>query len=132
MTNHTTNPQVLVIGIDPRKMGGGFDPAPIAAAIDAGMAKLDEHGVAAQACLFGVDGGDNPIQIVTDALREHPWTCVVIGVGLRMGQAEPMVELFEQAVNLTRRHAPDAAIAFNASIPDFYEAAARWIEPATA
>lgn len=129
MTAHTSDPQVLVIGIDPHKMGGGFDPAPVAQAIDAGMRKLTAHGVTAQACLFGVDGSDNPEQMVTAALLERPWKCVVVGVGLRMASAEPMVELFEQVVNLSRRHAPDAAIAFNTTIPDFYEAAARWLNP---
>lgn len=128
MTTNSPDPQVLVIGVDPHKMGGGFDPAPVAQAIEAGMAKLAEHDIAAQACLFGIDGSDDPEQMVTAALRERPWKCVVVGVGLR--KAEPMLELFEQVVNLSRQHAPDAAIAFNAAIPDFYEAAARWLEPA--
>lgn len=126
MSNSPFDPQVLVIGVDPHKMGGGFDPAPVAAAIEAGMAKLAEHGVASQACLFGVDGSDNPEVMVTAALKERPWACVVIGVGLR--KAEPMLELFERVVNLAREHAPGAAIAFNATIPDFYEAAARWLD----
>lgn len=61
--------------------------------------------------------------MVTVALRGHPWKCVIVGVGLRRAEAE----LFERIVNLVRQHAPDAAIAFNATVPDFYEAAARWI-----
>ena len=126
MSTNTSDPQVLVIGVDPNKMGGGFDPAPVGAAIEAGMVKLAEHAVNAQACLFGVDGSDDPEAMVTAALQERPWACVVIGVGLR--KSEPMLELFERVVNLSRQHAPGAAIAFNATIPDFYEAAARWLD----
>jgi hypothetical protein len=33
----------------------------------------------------------------------------------------------EQIVNLVRRHAPDAAIAFNSNPATTYEAAAHWI-----
>ena len=35
--------------------------------------------------------------------------------------------LFEQAVNLVRRYAPKAAIAFNTSGGDSVEAARRWL-----
>ena len=119
-------PQVLVLGIDPRRMGGGFDPEPVAQLIDAGMQKFAEHGVVAQSCLFGVDGSDDPAALVTAALTAREWPCVIVGVGLRKSDAE--LVLFERIVNLVHRHAPGAAIAFNATIPEFYEAAARWLE----
>jgi hypothetical protein len=48
----------------------------------------------------------------------------VIG-GIR--KPEPLLPLFEQAVNLVRRHAPKAAIAFNTSGGDSVEAARRWL-----
>ena len=38
------------------------------------------------------------------------------------------LDLFERVINLVRQHAPDAAIAFNATPSDTYEAAARWID----
>lgn len=74
-------------------------------------------------CLVGLDGSDDVAAVVTAALRAQPWECVVIGGGVRSE-----LELFERVVNLVRRHAPDSAIAFNASPSDTFEAAARWIE----
>ncbi len=50
------------------------------------------------------------------------------GAGIRT--ADDQLELFEQVINLVRRHAPGAAIAFNATPSDTYEAAARWIDVA--
>lgn len=47
----------------------------------------------------------------------------MIGSGVR-----DQLELFERTVNLVRRHAPDAAIAFNTSPSDTFDAAARWVE----
>jgi hypothetical protein len=47
----------------------------------------------------------------------------VIGGGVRN-----QLELFERTVNLVRRHAPDAAIAFNTTPADTFDAAARWVE----
>lgn len=119
-------PEVLVIGIDPRRMGGGFDPEPVAEVIDAGMARFAEHGVGAESCLFGVDGSDDPEALATAALTARSWRCVIVGVGLRKADHELL--LFERMVNLVHRHAPGAAIAFNATLPDFYEAAARWLD----
>ena len=60
--------------------------------------------------------------------RSQPWECVVIGGGVR--RAEEQLGLFERVINLVRCHAPDAAIAFNATPSDTYEAAARWIDVA--
>jgi hypothetical protein len=54
------------------------------------------------------------------------WECVVIGGGVR--KPDDQLELFERVVNLVRRHAPDAAIAFNATPTDTFDAAARWID----
>ncbi|MEV8378657.1 hypothetical protein AB0P21_38310 [Kribbella sp. NPDC056861] len=63
---------------------------------------------------------------MTAALGVRSWECVVIGGGVR--KPEDQLELFEQVINLVRRHAPDAAIAFNSNPTDTFEAAARWIE----
>jgi hypothetical protein len=128
MTAQLLEPQVLVIGLDPYRMSGGFDPEPVARAIALGMDKLVEHGIGAQSCLFGLDGRDNPEALILTALRAQTWKCVIVGVGLR--KAEDELELFERIINLVRKHAPGAAIAFNATVPEFYEAASRWIEAA--
>ncbi len=38
------------------------------------------------------------------------------------------LDLFEQVLNLVRRYAPDAAIAFNSTPADTFDAAARWVD----
>ena len=128
MTTPAPGPRVLVIGLNPYKVPGPWDPRPVADAIEAGMAKFARHGIGAQACLFGLDGSDDPEAMVAAALRAHPWECVVVGGGVRRAEDRP--QLFERIINLVRRHAPDAAIAFNASPEETYEAAARWIDVA--
>lgn len=116
--------RVLVIGFDPHRVPGPWDPQPVADGIKVGMAKFADHGVGARACLFGMDGSDDIPAVVTAALAAQPWECVVIGGGVRRAEGD----LFEQVVNLVRRHAPDAAIAFNSSPDNTFEAAARWID----
>ena len=116
-------PRVLVIGLDPYRVPGPWDPQPIADGIEAGRARFIDHGVGAQFCLFGLDGGDDVEAVVTASLCAQPWACVVIGGGVRN-----QLELFELVVNLVRRHAPDAAIAFNTVPEDTFDAAARWVE----
>jgi hypothetical protein len=125
----TGPPRVLVIGLDPYRVPGPWDPASAAEAIEAGLVKFAEHGVGVETCLVGLDGSDDIGAVIGDALRAHPWECVTVGGGMR--HSDEQVELLEQVVNLIRRHAPDAAIAFNSSPDTTYEAAARWMEPPT-
>ena len=119
------SPRVLVIGLDPHRLPGPWDPEPVAEAIKMGLAKFAEHGVGVETCLVGLDGSDDVEAVVVNALQAHPWECVTVGGGLR--HSDDQVELLEQVINLIRRHAPDAAIAFNSSPATTYEAAARWI-----
>ncbi|WP_328858565.1 hypothetical protein OG579_06970 [Williamsia herbipolensis] len=118
-------PRVMVIGFDPYRVGGSWDPEPVAQGIEAGLAAFAEHGVAVTTCLFGLDGSDDIEAVVTEALRAHPFECVTIGGGLR--HSDDHVELLGLVVDLVRRHAPSAAIAFNSGPATTYEAAARWI-----
>ena len=106
-------------------MPGPWDPARLAEAIEIGLAKFAEHSVGVETCLIGLDGSDDVDAVVGNALQAHPWECVTVGGGLR--HSDDQVELLEQVINLIRRHAPDAAIAFNSSPATTYEAAARWI-----
>jgi hypothetical protein len=115
-----------VIGLDPYRVPGRWDPTRVADAIEVGIARFAEHGVGVQACLVGLDGSDDIAATVTDALCARSWECVVIGGGIRT--AENQVRLFEQVINLVRRHAADAAIAFSSTPGDTFDAAARWIE----
>jgi hypothetical protein len=118
-----STPRVLVIGLDPYRVPGPWDPAPVAEAIEVGLARFAEHGLPVETCLFGLDGSDDVAAVVTEALRRRRWECVTIGGGVRND-----LDLFERLINLVRRHAPDAAIAFNSTPSDTYEAAARWID----
>ena len=115
--------QVLVIGLDPYRVPGPWDPKPVADGIDTGRARFIERGVGAEFCLVGLDGSDDVEAVITAALCAQPWECVVIGGGVRN-----QLDLFEQVVNLVHRHAPDAAIAFNSTPTDTFEAAARWVQ----
>lgn len=113
---------MLVIGLDPFRVPGPWDPQPIADGIEAGRARFAEHGIGVDFCLVGLDGSDDVPAVVADALGSRAWECVVIGGGVRGD-----TELFEQVVNLVRRHATDAAIAFSDSPDATYDAAARWL-----
>lgn len=113
---------MLVIGLDPYRVPGPWDPQPVADGIDLGRARFAEEGVGAEFCLIGLDGSDDIAAVITAALSARPWECVVVGGGVRH-----QLDLFEQVVNLVRRHAPDAAIAFNSTPADTFEAAARWL-----
>lgn len=115
---------MLVIGLDPFRVPGPWDPQPVAAGIEAGRSRFAEHGVGAEFCLVGLDGSDDVAAVITAALRSRPWECVVVGGGLRN-----QLDLFERVLNLVRHHAPGAAIAFNSTPADTFDAAARWLEP---
>ena len=123
MDTPSLTPRVLVIGFDPYRVPGPWDPKPVADGIEVGRTRFIEHGVGADFCLFGLDGSDDVEVVVTAALSAQPWECVVVGGGVRH-----QLELFERVVNLVRQHAPGAAIAFNATPVDTFEAAARWVE----
>jgi hypothetical protein len=114
--------QVLVIGFDPYRVPGPWDPKPVADGIEIGRARFVEQGVGAEFCLVGLDGSDDVEAVITAALCAQRWECVVIGGGVRN-----QLDLFERVVNLVHRHAPDAAIAFNSTPADTFEAAARWV-----
>ncbi|WP_328332537.1 hypothetical protein OHA70_14245 [Kribbella sp. NBC_00382] len=118
-----TAPVVLVIGLDPYRVPGPWDPAPVAAAIEESVKRFAESGIDARNCLIGLDGSDDVEAVVASALRERAWECVLIGGGIR--KSEEQLELFEQVVNLVRLNAPDAAIAFNRDLTDIVDAVAR-------
>ena len=114
---------VLVIGLDPYRVPGPWDPKPVAEAIKVGMTALVDRGFHAEACLVGLDGSDNIEARVTAALQARSWDCVVVGGGIR--HPEEQLELFESIINLIRQHAPRAAIAFNHMPHDLADAVAR-------
>jgi hypothetical protein len=123
MTTAASPPRVLVIGLDPYRVPGPWDPEPVATAIKESTALFAERGIDVENCLLGLDGSDDVESVVTRALRAGPWKCVVVGGGIRKG--DDLLELFEAVVNLVHHHAPDAAIAFNRTPLDIVEAATR-------
>lgn len=118
-----STPYILVIGLDPYRVPGPWDPKPVANAIEIGMKALADRGFHAEACLVGLDGSDDIEARVAAALQARSWDCVIVGGGIRT--SEEQLELFESIINLIRRHAPRAAIAFNYTPRDLADAAAR-------
>ena len=123
MGNTVSNLHVLVIGLDPYRVPGPWNPKPVAEAIEFGMRALADRGFHAEACLVGLDCSDDVEARVTVALQARSWDCVIVGGGIR--EPEEQLELFESIINLICRHAPHAAIAFNRTPHDLADAAAR-------
>jgi nucleotide-binding universal stress UspA family protein len=115
-------PSVLVLGIDPHAVPG-MDGDAMRAALDQELARFGEHAIDAAMTLIAL--GESAEAVIVAALTERDWDAVVVGGGIR--KPEPLLVLFEQVVNLVRRHAPQAAIAFNTSGGDSVEAARRWL-----
>jgi hypothetical protein len=111
---------VLLIGLDPRKIPG-FDPAPVEIAIAMGHKRFVEAGIEVDTCL--VEIGAAARTIIANALQAKPYGVVVVGGGIR--KPDELVELFEDVIDLIRRHAPQAAIAFNTNPVTSLDAAAR-------
>ncbi|WFE40263.1 hypothetical protein [Micromonospora sp. WMMD998] len=111
---------VLVIGLDPVRIPG-WDPEPVVAAIARGHARFAEHGIEADLCLTGTDADAE--REIAAALTRRDYACVVVGGGIR--KHEPLLEFFEQVINLVHRHAPGASIAFNSRPDDTVDAALR-------
>ncbi|WP_037678511.1 hypothetical protein [Streptomyces griseus] len=113
---------VLVVGYDPQAIPG-VDGKALRTALDAELERFGEHGVDAGMTLLVFDGSAETTLVAS--LTERPWDVIVVGGGIR--KTEQLLPLFEQIVNLVRRHAPQAAIAFNTSGGDSVEAAQRWL-----
>jgi len=115
----------LVLGLDPVTIPG-FDPAPVLEALERGRRRFEELGISHTMCLVPLD--ESAEGSIVEHLRREPYECVVVGGGIR--KEESLLEFFEVVVNLVRRHAPQAAIAFNTTPVDCADAAARWVTPA--
>lgn len=92
-------------------------------ALDKELARFGDYGIDASMTLIALD--ESAEAAMATALAGRAWDVVVIGGGIR--KPEPLLTFFEQVVNLVRRHAPGAAIAFNTSGGDSVEAAQRWL-----
>ncbi|NEB96022.1 hypothetical protein [Streptomyces bauhiniae] len=115
-------PSVLVVGYDPQAISG-IDGDALRAALNAELARFGEHGIDARMALVVFDGSAEATLVA--ALSERAWDVVVVGGGIR--KTEQLLPLFEQIINFTHHHAPQAALAFNTSGGDSVEAARRWL-----
>lgn len=113
---------VLVLGVDPEAVRG-LDAASVRSGLDRELVRFGEFDIDASMTLVKLDESAEPA--IVASLTARPWDVVVVGGGIR--KPEPLLPFFEQVVNLIRRHAPDAAIAFNNSGGDSVEAAMRWL-----
>ena len=113
---------VLVIGIDPRAIPG-LDADAVESLLARGQARFAAHNIDADICYICVD--ESAERVIVEHLNKKSYACVVVGGGIR--KPEPLLEFFEKVINLIRRHAPAAAIAFNTSPEDSLEAAMRWL-----
>jgi hypothetical protein len=111
---------VLLIGLDPRKIAG-FDPAPVELAIAMGHKRFVDAGVDVDTCLVEINAEARTL--IESALKAKPYRVVVVGGGIR--KPDDLVELFEDVITLIRRHAPQAAIAFNTNPITSLDAAKR-------
>ncbi|MEU6661850.1 hypothetical protein [Streptomyces sp. NPDC046821] len=115
-------PSALVVGYDPQATAT-IDGDALRAALDDELTRFGEYGIDAAMALVVFD--DSAESVLVAALTERPWDVVVVGGGIR--RTEQLLPLFEQILNLIRRHAPQAAIAFNTNGGDSVEAARRWL-----
>ncbi len=112
-----------MIGLDPFRVPGPWDPQPVADGIQRATARFADEGIEVRNCLVGLDGSDDIDAVVTAALRARPWDCVLVGGGIRLPEGQ--LELFETVINLVHQHAPGAAIAFNQTLDDVVDAVKR-------
>ncbi|TRC71568.1 hypothetical protein FJV80_33150 [Mesorhizobium sp. WSM4310] len=99
----------------------GFNAEKINAGIALGVAKIEERGWQGDTCMITPDAAG--FADLKRALGDGAYDCVVIGGGLRLPPKSLL--LFETVVNIIRKAAPNAAIAFNTRPEDTADAAAR-------
>ena len=121
-TRMSANRNVLLIGFDPHAIPG-VDAKLVDTAIAIGQQRFDAQGIRPEMCMIKPDANAEP-EIVA-RLTARDWACVVIGGGLR--KADETVDLLERVIDLIRRHAPGAAIAFNTNPTTSVDAALRWL-----
>jgi len=121
--------RILAIGIEPGSADYSafpqLTPELVRNYIEAQLLRLRDLGFEVTSCLIDLD--ETAEAVVTAALRDERFDCIVIGAGLR--EPKPRLVLFQKVLNLVHRLAPEAAICFNTTPADTAEAVLRWIEP---
>jgi hypothetical protein len=124
----THDKKVLMIGLDPKvvdysHLAVKLDEASLRAGLAADEKRLRDLGYDARWLL--VDRGETALNVVSAALKEKTFDCVLIGAGIRT--IPPMFPLFEKLVNVVHERAPQAKICFNTVPEDAAVSVQRWV-----
>lgn len=122
--------RILLLGLDPETVDfsdPALPPGMTVEKVHAGIAvavnQFRERGWESDVCSIRPDETARPA--VERQLRSTKYDCVVIGGGVRMPPRN--LALFEVVIDIIRKAAPNAAIAFNTRPDDSADAAARWV-----
>jgi hypothetical protein len=120
--------RVLMIGLDPKVVDYShlpikLDEATLRAGLAADEKRLIDLGYDARWLL--IDRGETAEAVVSRALKEKTFDCVLIGAGIRT--IPPMFLLFEKLINLVHETAPQAKICFNNVPEDTAVSVQRWL-----
>ena len=123
----TRDKRVLMLGLDPKLVDYAhlpvkLDEATLRAGLAADEKRLRDLGYDAKWLL--VDRGETAETVVSAALKEKTFDCVLIGAGIRT--VPPLFLLFEKLVNLLHEGAPQAKICFNTAPDDTAVSVQRW------
>ena len=123
--------RILLVGLDPETVDFSDPALPPGMTIEkvhdgvtAAMKGFADHGWEADNAYIRPDETAGPM--VEHQLRSVSYDCVVVGGGVRLPPRH--LKLFEVVINMIRKAAPSAAIAFNTHPGDSADAAARWVE----
>jgi len=117
-----------MIGLDPQVVDYShlpvkLDEATLRAGLIADEQRLRDLGYDARWQL--IDRGETAEAVVSAALEEKAFDCVLIGAGIRL--IPPMFLLFEKLVNVVHEKAPHAKICFNTVPEDTAVSVQRWV-----
>jgi hypothetical protein len=124
----TRDKKVLMLGLDPKlvdysHLAVKLDEATLRASLASDEKRLRDLGYDAKWLL--VDRGETAETVVSAALKEKTFDCVLIGAGIRT--VPPLFLLFEKLVNLLHEGAPQAKICFNTLPDDTAVSVQRWV-----
>jgi hypothetical protein len=120
--------KVLMLGLDPKvvdysHLAVKLDEATLRAGLAADEKRLRELGYDAKWLLL--DRGETAEAVVSAALKEKTFDCVLVGAGIRT--IPPMFPLFEKLINVVHEGAPRAKICFNTVPEDSAASVQRWV-----
>jgi hypothetical protein len=124
----THEKKVLMLGLDPKvvdysHLAVKLDEATLRAGLAADEKRLRELGYDAKWLL--IDRGETAEAVVSAALKEKTFDCVLVGAGIRT--IPPMFLLFEKLINVVHEGAPHAKICFNTVPEDSAASVQRWV-----